>query len=280
MILNPTDIGYPTCRPRQFTVMTLRNKCYLAEGLDVFIKEFACKVSVKAGALFACPLEYSRTVMQDLARKRGRNVAEDSFPIVTDTLAEYQKPHLQDYIDIREGWQGADKSYWFDVNQRPENGSKGLFLPCLVSHGTIVDLDYGMVAGGLQHMAMQGSGVWGSQRLGFFGDVGQDWVKMMNDNHISENGLKDLAGNAMFEPICGYLMAWLPCQLEDATLDDSDFATDGVEGGGGGNDGDGDNKESELSQSQSDRIDRELSQSIAEMGELDGIGGLSLAREY
>ena len=226
-IISPIDLGFPISRTRQFSVLALKNSCYMAEGLDKFFVEFGRRVVGPASIMHSAPEDYDRSVMNARAALRGYHGDPSMYPPIDTCLSAFQRRHLSGYMSTKDQYKGLDDSYYFDVEQNPHYGSRGAFLPCLLTHGFIVDASGDIerqpkLLGGLHHLAMQGVSVWGKMHNDDYAHIGTDFASLVGAGELSEGQAKKIAGNAIFEPLLGSLLFFIVGNVVMTDSADSD----------------------------------------------------------
>ncbi len=109
--------------------------------------------------------------------------------------------------------------YYYDAEHCVKMGSKGVFVPTLISHGHLVMGHSQTIAGGLQHLAAMGVSVFRMQREGCqFPHIGCDFEELVRLKELSEQECKNLAGNALHEPTLGAIVMFMLCSVR--TVDD------------------------------------------------------------
>ena len=210
-------------------MLTLRGACHLAQGLEEFISCFARKVVAPTSILLKSPESYTRHIMTTRAKFLGHDIDPVAIPDITKCFCTSQAAHYNSYEAVKKIYAGADGSYYYDVDQNSKVGTFGPYAPCLVSHGLLVDSSAGTLLGGLHHLALQGVSVWPELTSDLFDGIGVSFPDLLANRTITENNAKDLAGNAIFEPLLGYLLFWLVANVVvDGAADASVAAIDSV----------------------------------------------------
>ncbi len=162
--ISPTDLGYPCSRPRQFSILCLKGVVELAEDWSNFMDTFARKVVASPQLLFQQTPEYAAKILMNKASKRGWVPPNDDLtaqPRLTDAMPPGQKKNYHEYEGMRSQFQHpVDGSFYYDFEQNPKFGSKGALIPCLLSHGHLVEATSQQLAGGLTHLAIMGEAVF------------------------------------------------------------------------------------------------------------------------
>lgn len=204
--VTPADLGYPCDRPRQLSILTLRDSLVLTATWSTFYDIFARQLALSGAALFAADPLYQADVMRRRAAKFGYVVKDDVVPIdLCLTPASYQRHKLYQDLKAQHCW--ADGSYYYDTDQFPEYNSHGGIIPTLISHGTLVDGKTDIIAGGLTHLAVMGEPVFDHQREGHEFECA--FQSVLSAGRLNECNMKDLAGNAIHEPTLGMVILFL-----------------------------------------------------------------------
>jgi hypothetical protein len=145
--------------------------------------------------------------MQQKALSKGHVFKIDEhIPLELCLTTAAHKRHL-DYQAVMPRKCALDGSCFYDVEQNENFGSCGGLVPTLVSHGTLVNGRTLTIVGGLSHLAVMGEPVFEHQRDGH--PFQCTFQNLLDAGKLSENAMKDLAGNAIHEPTLGMLLMFV-----------------------------------------------------------------------
>ena len=207
-VFNPYDLGYPICRPRQYTSLHRRSHVELTRSWDTFFHLYQRNVDARAADIIRCPEEYAMEVMQAKAKLRG-HFDIDGIPTLDKCLASKQLANHEGYEAINTTFCSGDGEYFYDCDQSVRRGSRRALVTTLISHGTCIGGQSQRIIGGLQCACAMGMQIFSDQRDNAVGEIGPDMRKMLADGELSERTIKDLIGNSIHEAVLGHIVMFV-----------------------------------------------------------------------
>ena len=100
---------------------------------------FRAKVDISAEALMQCPPAYERGIVHVKAVNKGFHYRSDEEIPLKACVTEAAAGFHEDYQRLKDTRAGIDGSFFYDIDQSASFGNCSALVPCLVSHGTIVN---------------------------------------------------------------------------------------------------------------------------------------------
>ena len=156
--LSPHVFGFPLTRMRQYSIGTLRGQVAWLGSWEEFVQLFSCRLALNGEVFFCAPAKHRVQVAQQFAKRQGWVFSGTDAPALHEILSP---PELRRFTEYEKKFmEKGDSSGGFlccDVDQEVQFGTAAPIIPCLISHGKLINMKTGDVATGLEHMVIMGA---------------------------------------------------------------------------------------------------------------------------
>lgn len=218
--LGPQDLGHPVRRHRMWVSGLLKKALHRSSPMAGLLDLMQKRVVASPHIYFALADKYVDEVVLDRAKKFSKVAAPGNKLIYSDTMAEYEKVHLDGYMELREdmirkGAITAADAFICDLAHTPSAHAKikTAVLPTLTRNHHLWSHFHSRCMVGFESLAAQGiptRHILKSMCDAGAGDLASHHVWEPKDilNDLTSSTAKTLAGNGMHLAVVGAVLSW------------------------------------------------------------------------